>query len=82
MSSPPRVSRRSPLFATANLLLTFCPKEKHWCEYMDQMWDATEKAERTNLSVLPALMFHAHKDSLGQSKYYRQVFIDIAHPYD
>ena len=51
-----------PLFATANLLLTFCPKEKHWWEYLDQMWDATEKADRTSLSVLPALMLRAHKE--------------------
>ena len=51
-----------PLFATANLLLTFCPNEKHWWEYLDQMWDATEKADRTSLSVLPALMLRAHKE--------------------
>jgi hypothetical protein len=49
-----------PLFATANLLLTFRPKEKHWWEYLDQMWDAAEKAENTSLSVLPALMLRAH----------------------
>jgi hypothetical protein len=51
-----------PLFATANLLLTFCPKEKRWWEYLDQMWDATEKADRTSLAVLPALMLRAHKE--------------------
>ena len=51
-----------PLFATANLLLTFRPKEKHWWEYLDQMWDAAENAERTSLSVLPALMLRARKE--------------------
>jgi hypothetical protein len=51
-----------PLFATANLLLTFRPKEKHWWEYLDQMWDAADNAERTSLSVLPALMLRARKE--------------------
>jgi hypothetical protein len=48
-----------PLFATANLLLTFRPKDKHWWEYLDQIWDAAEVAERTSLAVLPALMIRA-----------------------
>jgi hypothetical protein len=48
-----------PLFATANLLLTFCPHEKNWFEYLDQIWDATEVADRTSLTVLPALMIRA-----------------------
>jgi hypothetical protein len=52
-----------PLYATANLLLTFAPREKHWWEYLDQIWDAAETAERTSLTVLPALMLRAHKQS-------------------
>jgi hypothetical protein len=52
-----------PLFATANLLLTFSPGEKHWWEYLDQIWEAAETAERTSLTVLPALMLRAHKQS-------------------
>ena len=51
-----------PLYATANLLLTFCPEEKEWWEYLDQIWDAADTAERTSLTVLPALMLRAHKD--------------------
>ena len=51
-----------PLFATANLLLTFCPHEKHWGEYLDQIWDGVETAERTSLSALPALMLRAHNE--------------------
>ena len=50
-----------PLFATANLLLTFCPRDKHWGEYLDQIWDAAETAEHTSLSVIPALMLRARK---------------------
>ena len=50
-----------PLFATANLLLTFCPRDKEWWEYLDQIWDAAETAERTSLAVLPALTLRARK---------------------
>lgn len=55
-----------PLFATANLLLTFCPREQEWWEYLDQIWDAAETAERTSLAVLPALMLRARKESSRQ----------------
>ena len=54
-----------PLYATANLLLTFSPGEKHWWEYLDQIWDATETADRTSLTVLPALMLRARKQPTG-----------------
>jgi hypothetical protein len=43
-----------PLYATANLLLTFCPQDKEWWEYLDQIWDAAQTADRTPLAVLPA----------------------------
>ena len=50
------------------------------------MWDAAEKAEHTNLSVLPALNAPrpqgAQKHSLRKSKCYRRVIIDFAHPCD
>ena len=45
-----------PLLITANLLATFRPREKHRWEYLDQIWDAAETADRTSLTVLPALM--------------------------
>jgi hypothetical protein len=53
-----------PLYAAANLLLTFSPGEKHWWEYLDQIWDAAETAERTPLTVLPALMVRARKQPM------------------
>jgi hypothetical protein len=53
-----------PLFATANLLLTFCPRDKEWWEYLDQIWDSAEVADRISLTVLPALILRAHKESL------------------
>jgi hypothetical protein len=55
-----------PLFATANLLLTFCPRDKEWWEYLNQIWDSAEAADRMNLAVLPALMLRAHKESIRQ----------------
>ena len=54
------------LYATANLLLTFAPRGKHWWEYLDQIWDAAETAERTSLTVLPALMLRARRQSASQ----------------
>lgn len=52
-----------PLYATANLLLGFHPRDKHWWEYLDQIWQATEAADRTSLTVLPALMSRAYRES-------------------
>ena len=52
-----------PLYATANLLLTFCPDDKEWWEYLDQIWDAADTAERASLTVLPALILRARKES-------------------
>jgi hypothetical protein len=51
-----------PVYATANLLTTFCPSEKHWWEYLDQIWDAVESADRTPVWVLPALMIRARQE--------------------
>ena len=55
-----------PLYATANLLLTFCPRDKEWWEYLDQIWDAAESAKHTSLTVLPALMLRARRESASQ----------------
>ena len=55
-----------PLYATANLLLTFAPRGKHWWEYLDQIWDAAEAAERTSLTVLPALLLRARREPTSQ----------------
>lgn len=51
-----------PLYATANLLSKFRPQEKEWWEYLDQIWDAAETAERVSLSALPALMLRARRE--------------------
>jgi hypothetical protein len=52
-----------PLYATANLLLTFCPRDKEWWEYLDQIWDAAQVADRTSLTVLPALLLRARRQT-------------------
>jgi hypothetical protein len=51
-----------PLLITANLLATFRPKELHWWEYLDQIWDAHNAADQIDKKVLPALMFQVRKD--------------------
>jgi hypothetical protein len=50
-----------PIYATANLLLSYFPKEKHWFEYLDQIWNAAEVADRISAEVLPALMLRVRK---------------------
>jgi hypothetical protein len=52
-----------PLLITANLLANFRPRDKHWWEYLDQIWDAAETADRTPVSVLPALMLRARGEA-------------------
>jgi hypothetical protein len=56
-----------PLLITANLLATFRPTEKHWWEYLDKIWDAAETADRTSLTVLPALMLRSRKQPTSQN---------------
>jgi hypothetical protein len=56
----PEASTLPPLF-TGALLAAFRPHDKHWWEYLDQIWDALQTAERTHLSVLPALHLRARR---------------------
>jgi hypothetical protein len=51
-----------PFFILANLLATFRPKEVHWLEYLDRIWDANNAADMIDKAVLPALMFQVRKD--------------------
>jgi hypothetical protein len=50
-----------PLFFTAAMVTAFRPAGMQWWEYLDQIWDAIEFAERTPLAVLPALHLRAHR---------------------
>jgi hypothetical protein len=51
------ISTTLPVLATAQILLTFCPRDKEWWEYLDVIEEATEQAASLMPSVLPALMF-------------------------
>lgn len=55
----------APLYATASLLLTYCPQGMDWSGYLDQIWNAYNAAEMIDKSVLPALMFQARKAASG-----------------
>jgi hypothetical protein len=55
----------APLYATASLLLTYCPQGMDWPEYLDQIWNAYDAAEMIDKSVLPALMFRVCKEGTG-----------------
>jgi len=46
-----------PLFTTANLVLSFFHKGKHWSDYLDVIENAIEVAEQERLDVLPSLMY-------------------------
>lgn len=46
-----------PLYTTANLLLGFHPGEMDQWDYLDQIWNEVEAADRARLTMLPALMY-------------------------
>jgi hypothetical protein len=48
------------------LLSKFRLEGMDWWEYLDQIWDAAEAAERTSLTVLPALMLRARREPASQ----------------
>jgi hypothetical protein len=47
------------------MLLTFCPRDKEWWEYLDAIWNAIESAAAVDMSVLPALMLRARRTAGG-----------------
>jgi hypothetical protein len=51
------VSTTLPVLATARILLSFCPRDKDWWEYLDVIEVASEQATVVDPAVLPALMF-------------------------
>ena len=57
-----------PVFITGTLLFAFRPEGKKWWDYLDQIWDAYEKAEALDLSVLPAVQVRARmiKEAKGR----------------
>jgi hypothetical protein len=37
-------------------------EDRHWFEYLDQIWNAYNAADVVDKSVLPALMFRVRKE--------------------
>jgi hypothetical protein len=54
------VSTTLPVLATAQILLSYRPREKHWWEYLDVIEGTTEQAAVTDPAMLPALMFRVY----------------------
>lgn len=46
-----------PLFATANLVLTFSARYRDQWDYLDVIWDAINVADQLDADVLPAATF-------------------------
>ena len=59
--SPDSDALALPVLITACLLLTFCPTEKEWWEYLDVIEDAIETASGIDMSVLPAMMLRSRR---------------------
>jgi hypothetical protein len=58
----PEVDIKLPVLITAQLLLGFrAPTEMALWEYLNSVWTAINKAEYTDLSVLPALMLRSQR---------------------
>lgn len=63
----PEAAASLPVLITASLLFTFRPRGKEWWEYLDQIWDATLKAEDLEEPVIPAVQIRAHRiQTLGK----------------
>jgi hypothetical protein len=57
-----------PLFATADLLLSYGRQELDWSEYLDLIWDGIEVAEQTKPAALPALMYRVRSAAVHAAK--------------
>jgi hypothetical protein len=56
----PAILTTLPVLATAEILLSFCPREKEWWEYLETIEESIEQAAALNPTVLPALMHRVH----------------------
>jgi hypothetical protein len=53
-----------PVLITGSMIITLCPRDKEWWEYLDQIWNATLTAENLDDSVLPAVQIRIHRTQL------------------
>jgi hypothetical protein len=61
------VSTTLPVLATAQILLSFCPRDKEWWEYLDMIEGTTEAAAATDTAMLPALMFRVRSAQMRKA---------------
>jgi hypothetical protein len=61
------VSTTLPVLATAQILLSFRPREQHWWEYLDMIEGTTDQAAALDPAVLPALMYRVRSTATRQS---------------
>ena len=47
--------------------MAYCPRDMHWSEYYDQIWNAYNAAEMIDKLVLPALMFRVRKEGTAHT---------------
>jgi hypothetical protein len=52
-----------PILITASMVFTFRPRGQDWWQYLDTIWNAANVAERTDLSVGPALTLRARRSA-------------------
>jgi len=57
-----------PVFITAALILTFCPRGTKVWGYLDDIEEALEAAESVKASALPAMVLRAHRDNARQER--------------
>jgi hypothetical protein len=50
-----------PVLVTARVLVSFCPRDKEWWEYLEVIEEAIEAASAIDLSVLPVLMLRSRR---------------------
>jgi hypothetical protein len=58
------LSTTVPILATGRILVSFCPREKEWWEYLDVIEGASEQATTLDPAVLPALTFRIHSSAI------------------
>jgi hypothetical protein len=57
-----------PVLITGRVLISFCPSDKEWWEYLDLIWNAVNAAAGIDLSVLPALMLRARRPPVAETR--------------
>jgi hypothetical protein len=57
-----------PLFTAASLLLSLCPGDLEWTDYLDRVWSAFDATEQMRNDILPALTYRVKADAARAKK--------------